>query len=52
MYIMSNHDGKLSLTENENSEAVEQGADVGQDPHQHSKLQRKIYRNQSLILKA
>lgn len=26
------------LTQNEQSEAVEQGTDVGQDPHQHSKL--------------
>lgn len=28
------------LTQNEQSEAVEQGTDVGQDPHQHSKLGR------------
>lgn len=26
------------LTQNEQSEAVEQGTNVGQDPHQHSKL--------------
>lgn len=26
------------LTQNEQSEAVEQGTDVGQDPHQHCKL--------------
>lgn len=28
------------LTQNEKSETVEKGTDVGQDPHQHSELQR------------
>lgn len=29
------------LTQNEECEAVEQGTDVGQDPHQHGELQKR-----------
>lgn len=32
--------GGASLTQDEQSEAVEQGTDVGQNPHQHGKLHR------------
>lgn len=31
-------ESESGLTQNEQSEAVEQGTDVGQDPHQHGKL--------------